>query len=182
MMGDPATGFRFVVTLDKADAYLPPAQAARLAIVAPGEFREAKGLGAELEVMGYAEGGNNGFVHQLPVRHSWSRIVLQRGVVKDPVLWTWYANGLTESLGARRDGSIVLLGASGKKLMAWNFKGGLAAKWSGPELNAMENAIAIESLEIAHHGLTRVPSGGVLNIGEAIDAVGRVIDDVGSLF
>jgi phage tail-like protein len=182
MMPDPNPAFRFIVTLDRADAYLPPAQAARLPIIAPGEFREAKGLGGELEVMGYPEGGNNGFVHQLPVRHSWNRIVLTRGVVRDPVLWTWYSHGLTESLGARRDGSVLLLDPAGKKLMAWNFKGGLAARWNGPELNAMESAIAIESLEIAHHGLTRVPSGGVLNVGEFIDAAGRVVDDVKSLF
>ena len=176
MMPDPAQAFRFVVTLDRGDAYLPASQAARLAIVAPGEFREAKGLGADLEVMPYAEGGNNGFVRQLPVRHSWSRIVLQRGVVSTPVLWNWYQLGLTQSLGARRDGSILLLRPDGSKLMAWNFKGGLAAKWGGPELNAMDNAIAIETLEIAHHGLTRVPSGGVLDVGALIDAVGGLFD------
>jgi phage tail-like protein len=179
MMPDPVPAFRFVVTLDRADAYLPPSQAARLQIVAPGEFREAKGLGADLEVMAYPEGGNNRFVHQLPVRHSWSRIVLQRGVVKDPVLWNWYESGLTQSLGARRDGSILLLRPDGKKLMAWNFKGGIAVKWSGPDLNAMENAVAIESLEIAHHGLTRVPSRGTLDIGEM---AGAVVDAVEGLF
>jgi len=179
MMPDPVPAFRFVVTLDRADAYLPPSQASRLQLVAPGEFREAKGLGADLEVLGYAEGGNNGFVHQLPVRHSWSRIVLQRGVVKDPVLWNWYESGLTQSLGARRDGSVLLLRPDGSKLMAWNFKGGIAAKWTGPDLNAMDNAVAIESLEIAHHGLTRVPSRGTLDIGEL---AGAVVDAVGGLF
>ena len=171
MMADPIQGFRFIVTLDKADAYLPAAQAARLPLVAPGEFREAKGLGAELEVMGYAEGGNNGFVHQLPVRHSWTRIVLQRGVVRDPVLWGWYQAGLTQSLGARRDGSILLLNPAGGKLMAWNFKGGIAAKWGGPELNAMENTIALESLEIAHHGLTHTNIGATIDVGAVVDTV-----------
>ena len=170
MMEDPIGNFRFVVTLDKADAYLPPAQASLLPLVAPGEFREAKGLGAELEVMGYAEGGNNGFVHQLPVRHSWSRIVLQRGVVRDPTLWRWYKAGLTQSLGARRDGSILLLTPDGSKLCAWNFKAGIAVKWSGPELNAMDNAVALESLEIAHHGLDHVDAGGTLDVGAIVEA------------
>lgn len=170
MMADPVPGFRFVVTLDKADAYLPPAQASMLPLVAPGEFREAKGLGAELEVMGYAEGGVNHFVHQLPVRHSWSRIVLQRGVVRDPILWLWYKAGLTQSLGARRDGSILLMNPDGSKLLSWNFKAGIAVKWNGPELNAMDSAIALESLEIAHHGLDPVDAGGVLDLGKAVDA------------
>ena len=171
MMADPLQNFRFIVTLDKADAYLPARQAAQLPLVAPGEFREAKGLGAELEVMGYPEGGTNGFVYQLPVRHSWSRITLLRGVVKDPVLWRWYKTGLTQSLGARRDGSILMLTPGGAKVMAWNFKAGIAVKWGGPDLNAMESAVAMESLEIAHHGLTMTTIGGTIDVGAVVDAV-----------
>jgi phage tail-like protein len=173
MMPDPFTSFSFVVTLDKADAYLPPAQAALLPLVAPGEFREAKGLGAELEVMPYHEGGFNDFVHQLPVRHSWSRIVLQRGVVKNSVLWRWYQAGLAQSLGARRDGSILLLAPNGDRAMSWHFTGGIAVKWNGPEFNAMESAIALESLEIAHHGLTAGVFGETLDIGAIVDTVGK---------
>ena len=43
----------------------------------------------------------------------------------------------------------------------------------------MENSVAIESLEIAHHGLTRVPSRGTLDIGEM---AGAVVDAVEGLF
>lgn len=169
MMPDPLPGYRFIVTLDKADAYLPPAQAQQLVATAAGEFQEAKGLGAELEVMAYPEGGVNDFVHQLPVRHSWNRLVLQRGVVRDPLLWAWYRAGLTQSLGARRDGSVILLTPDGQRAMAWDFRAGIAAKWSGPELNAMQDSVAVESLEIAHHGLTL--AGGTLNLGSAIETV-----------
>lgn len=154
---DPIPGYRFVVTLDPADAYLPPAQAALLTLVALGQFSQAKGLGAELEVLPYAEGGVNDRVHQLPVRHSWNRITLSRGVARDPGLWFWYLAGLTQSLGARRDGAIVLLTPEGVPAIAWAFRAGLAARWSGPELDAMQDAVAVESLEIAHEGLTQVP-------------------------
>jgi phage tail-like protein len=40
--------------------------------------------------------------------------------------------------------------------MSWAFSGGLAAKWTGPDLHAEQNAVAIEQLEIAHEGLTTV--------------------------
>jgi hypothetical protein len=73
----PLPAFTFVVTLNRADAYLPAAQAALVSLVALGEFCYAGGLGAELEVMAHPEGGRNDFVHQLPVRHSWNRIVLR---------------------------------------------------------------------------------------------------------
>lgn len=157
MIEDPLPGYRFLVTLDPADAYLPPAQAALLLLVAAGQFAEVKGLGAELEVMSYAEGGVNDKERQLPVRHKWGRITLSRGVVRDPGLWFWYMNGLTQSLGARRDGAILLLTPSAVPAVAWTFRAGLAARWSGPELSALQDSVAIESLEIAHEGLTQVP-------------------------
>jgi phage tail-like protein len=104
----------------------------------------------------YAEGGVNDFVHQLPVRHSWGRISLRRGITRAPGLWEWYLAGLIQSLGARRDGTLLLLTPAGIPAVAWIFRAGLAAKWTGPDLVAADNAIAIEGLEIAHQGLTQV--------------------------
>jgi phage tail-like protein len=153
----PLPAYRFIVTLDPADAYLPPPQAALLTLFAGGSFQEVKGLGADLEVMPYAEGGMNDFVHQLPVRHSWTRLSLRRGLVRDPGLYFWYVAGLTQSLGARRDGAVLLLTPRGTPAMAWTFRAGIAVKWTGPELGAMQNAVAIEGLEIAHHGIVQVP-------------------------
>lgn len=157
MIESPLPGYNFIVTLDPADAYLPAAQALLLPLVAAGAFQEVKGLGADLELMAYPEGGVNEYVHQLPVRHSWSRISLRRGVLSSVQLWTWYQTGLRGSLGARRDGCIIMLKPSGAPAMAWMWKGGLAVKWQGPELNAMQNTVAIEGIEIAHEGLTQVP-------------------------
>lgn len=157
MIEDPLIAYRFIVTLDPADPYLPPAQALLLPLLALGQFQEVKGLGADLEVMAYAEGGRNDHVHQLPVRHTWNRISLRRGLVRDSVLWFWYLAGLTQSLGARRDGAIILLTPAGVPAMAWMFRRGLAAKWTGPELNAMQSNVAIEGMEIAHEGLVQIP-------------------------
>jgi phage tail-like protein len=153
----PLAAYRFIVTLDPADAYLPPVQAVLLTLFPGGAFQEVKGLGADLEVMPYAEGGVNDFVHQLPVRHSWNRLSLRRGLVRDPGLWSWYVAGLSQSLGARRDGAILLLTPAGTPALAWIFRGGIAAKWLGPEFHAMQNAVALEGLEIAHHGIEQVP-------------------------
>jgi len=155
-MTDEFTNFRFVVTLDPADAYLKPAQAALLRLFFGGAFLEVKGLGADLEVTSYPEGGTSDFVYQLPVRHSWTRLSMRRGLIRDPGLWSWYSAGLTQSLGARRDGAILLLGADGMPVLSWTFRAGIAAKWIGPEFSAMQGAVAIEGLEIAHHGLQQI--------------------------
>jgi phage tail-like protein len=107
--------------------------------------------------MPYPEGGVNDFVHQLPVRHTWGRLTFRRGVVRDMALWLWYRAGLGGSLGARRDGAVILLNDAGKMAMGWSFRGAIATKWIGPELNANQSAVAIDGLEVAHEGLEAVP-------------------------
>jgi len=159
-MKDPFIAHRFLVTLDPGDAYLPPAQARLVIYIAAGGFQEVTGLAGELEITPYAEGGNNDFVHQLPVRHSWGQMVLKRGLIRGPGLWEWYRAGLSQSLGARRDGAVLLFDTAGFPTAAWTFRGGLAAKWGGPDFNANTPAVAMESLTIAHHGLDQTFIGG----------------------
>ena len=125
---DPMPGYRFIVSLDPTDAYLPFLQSSVITLIAAGQFSDVTGLGAELEVLAHPEGGRNDYVHQLPVRHSYSKITLSRGVVRDPGLYFWYQAGLTQSIGARRDGAIILLTSQGVPAVGWIFRGGLACR------------------------------------------------------
>jgi len=159
-MTNPLLAFRFVVNLDAADAYIPSRQAQLVPVMVEAGFQEVSGLGAQLEVTPYAEGGLNDYVHQLPLRHSWNRIVLKRGITRDEGVWKWYLAGLSQSIGARRDGSITLLNADGAPAMSWFFRGGLASKWDGPAFNAQQGSFAIESLEIAHEGIDQIRLSG----------------------
>ena len=90
MTADVQPAYRFLVTLDPSDAFVPRELITVAMEMAPGAFRSATGLTGELEVTSYAEGGRNDFVHQLPVRHSWGRITLSRGIARDASLWAWY--------------------------------------------------------------------------------------------
>lgn len=158
---DVLPAFRFYVTLDGGDAYLPAEQAKEVPRWADAGFQEVSGLGAELEVFAYHEGGRNDFVHQLPVKHSWGRITLKRGLVRGDGLWRWYRAGLTYSLGARQNGSILLRDSADTLVWTWAFRGALAVKWSGPTFNAGQGAVAVESLELVHQGLDQVLVKGV---------------------
>jgi phage tail-like protein len=169
---DPLPAYNFLVTLEPGDAYLPAAQLLFLPSMASGAFAEEKGLGGELEVMPYAEGGVNDFVHQLPVRHSWGRITFRRGVIRDMALWLWYRAGLTQSLGARRDGTIFVLTEEGSMAVAYRFRGAIATKWMGPELSGLSSAVAMDGIEIAHHGIEAVP---LIGPEELLSGVTRVL-------
>jgi phage tail-like protein len=155
----PLPGYRFAVSLDPVDAYVaavgpsPP-------VVAAGAFSDVSGLSGELEVLAHPEGGRNTFVHQLPVRYSWGRLTLKKGVLRNRSLWDWFSAGLSGSLGARRDGSILLYDPDNRLAVTWEFQAGLAAKWVGPDLAAAQSATAIESLEIVHQGLVQIIDRG----------------------
>ena len=157
----PLPNYRFQVSLDPTDPYRPPSAPAAAKTVVAGAFSDVSGLSGELEVLAHPEGGQNAFVHQLPVRHTWGRLTLKKGVVLDRILWDWFDKGLSGSLGARRDGSVTLLTPAGQPAITWEFRAGLAAKWTGPDLSAREGAIAIEALEIVHQGLRQVMAGAV---------------------
>jgi phage tail-like protein len=154
---DPMPNHRFLVSLDPTDAYLPFAQSLIITLIAAGQFASVTGLSAQLEVLAHPEGGRNDYVHQLPVRHSFPKITLSRGVVRDPGLFFWYQAGMSQSIGARRDGAIILLTSKGIPAVGWIFRAGLACGWKGPELNGSQNAVAVESIEIVHEGLQQVP-------------------------
>ena len=77
---------------------------------------------------------------------------MKRGITKDLELWNWrktVLNGAT----VRKEGSITLLNESRQPVLRWNFRAGWPIKWEGPSINATENEISIETLEIAHEGL-----------------------------
>ncbi len=154
---DPLPGYNFIVALDPGELKIPTSASDLVPLVVLAQFQEVKGLGAELEVLPYAEGGQNNFVHQLPVRHSFNRITFKRGVARDLGLFFWYSAGLTQTLGARRNGCITLLTPGGTPAIIWNFFDAIATKWVGPDLSSMQNALAVESIEIAHQGLMTFP-------------------------
>ena len=144
-----------------------------------GGFTEVNGLQVETAVEDYQEGGQNEYVHKLPgpTRYP-SNLTLKRGLTDIDSFWRWHRKVIAGKI-TRKNGTVYLLDRQGLPAMWWDFKQAYPVKWSGPDLNAMENSVAIESLEIAHHGLTRVPSRGTLDIGEM---AGAVVDAVEGLF
>ncbi len=50
----------------------------------------------------------------------------------------------------------MLIDQRGRKVVDWTFRDAYPVKWSGPSFKAGDNAIAIESIELAHNGLLSV--------------------------
>lgn len=156
---DPVLGHNFVISLlDSTSALAPAAPPTLTAILdsAAGGFSECSGLDLTLQPEEYKEGGNNGGTLKFPSRASWANLTLKRGVTDNSDLWDWHI-GFVEGSGKRRDGVIVLLDAARAPVQAWYFRRGLPVKYSGPSMQASQNGVAIESIEIAHEGIHQVP-------------------------
>lgn len=168
---DPALNHNFVIgLLDSTSALAPVAPPALASILdaLAGGFSECSGLDLTLQPEEYKEGGNNGGTLKFASRATWSNLTLRRGVSASTDLWEWHAS-FVEGHGKRRDGVIVLLDSARLPIQAWYFRRGLPVKYSGPALNAAQNNVAIESIEIAHEGIHQVPGvGGGPGVGGTV--------------
>lgn len=150
---DPLGVFNFYLTLIDSSNVVGTLITAALSYKVAG-FSECSGLEATMEVIDYKEGGRNETVLKFPTRASFANLTLKHGAIYlYDDLWTWHREWV-EGHGKRKDGVIALLDEAKQPAKIWKFKRGLPMKWVGPSLNATQNAVAIESLEIAHEGLT----------------------------
>jgi phage tail-like protein len=121
-----------------------------------GGFNEVTGLSVEVEVEEYREGGLNAYMHKLagPTRYP-NNLVLKRGLTDGDTLWNWHRD-VTRGNIERKNGSIILLSSSGEEKWRWNFVAAYPVRWVGPDLRAATAEVAIETLELAHQGLSKV--------------------------
>jgi phage tail-like protein len=116
-------------------------------------FTELTGLQIETEVMEYAEGGNNRFVHRLPGRTKVSNITLKRGITSSNELFMWYLDIAHGKQFTPRNLSVVMYDTAGREVVRWHFIRAYPVKWIGPQLTAGGAQAAIETLELAHDGI-----------------------------
>lgn len=117
-------------------------------------FSECAGLVIETEVEERHEGGLNQYVHRFPKGSKVTNIVLKRGLTDSDRLWKWHA-GMVAGTVERKDLSIVLFDVEGTERWRWNVSKAYPVKWTGPDLKADASGIAIETLELVHHGISK---------------------------
>ena len=136
---DPFSAFRFNVTFDD----LPP-----------GGFSACSGLQMETEVLDFIEGGVNSHTWKSATRSKQMNLTLKRGIV-NKVLWDWY-HDITIGKMKFRNGTITVLDSAGvSAVLEFQVLQAFPVKWIGPELDAAQNNLAVETLELAHQGLER---------------------------
>ncbi len=136
---DPSPSFRFHVEIQGV-------QVAR--------FSECSGLEFEQETFDYKEGGLNSRLHRLPGRFKFTNVTLKKGIATDgSSLWDWVQKTVKGPVETHTV-TITLYDLSGENpLRSWTYQDAYPVKWSATALNAEQNAIAIETLILAHQGM-----------------------------
>jgi phage tail-like protein len=134
---DPFSQFNFTVEIDG---------------VTQGGFSEVSGLTMDTNIIEYREGDEVTTVRKLPGLMKYNNIVLKHGII-DTTLYTWRKK-VIDGQTQRATGAIVLLDEARKPALRWSFTQGWPSKLEGPALNAKTSEAAVETMEIAHEGLT----------------------------
>ena len=126
-------------------------------------FQEVSGLSVEVETEELREGGENRFVYKLPKRAKYPNLVLKRGLLKSTGLLKWLQDALRTYFTVviydfkPADMVITLLDESGGQVAIWKVVQAYPVKWSTADLRATENAILVETIELAYQYFERLP-------------------------
>lgn len=140
MAGYPHGKFRYKVEIDGLDA---------------GGFSEVSGFDASIDVIEYREGDMVQTPMKIPGLKKYGNITLKQGLADSMVLYEWIAAGVNGAVD-RKTITITLLDEEEAPAASWQVINAWPLKYTAPDFNASSSEVAIETLEIAHEGMTRV--------------------------
>ena len=132
--------FRFKVEIDGLEA---------------GGFSEVTGFDASIDGMEYREGDMVQAPMKMPGLKKYGNITLRKGLADTTVLYDWITAGI-EGEVERKTLTITLLDQTESPVASWQIINAWPVKYTGPDFNATSSEVAIETLEVAHEGMTRV--------------------------
>ena len=137
-----------------------------------GAFSEVSGLEVGIEVEEYREGGRNDTVHKLPGPVHYPNLVLRRGLTWLEELWLWHQQVVAGRI-ERRNLTLFLLDTRLVPVVWWDVRAAYPVRWQGPDLRADTSAVAVESVELAHAGLSKPSSATAAGLAQGVAEAAR---------
>ena len=118
-------------------------------------FQEVSGLDVEAQIIEYRHGNSPEFsTIKMPGIKKSSNVTLKKGVFKgDNSFWDWF-NQIKMNTIERKAMVITLLDEEGNPTMTWTLNNAWPTKITGTDLKSDGNEVAVETLEVAHEGVT----------------------------
>lgn len=120
-----------------------------------GGFSEVTGFDAPVDVMEYREGDMVQTPMKIPGLKKYGNITLKQGLADSMVFYEWIAEGVSGAV-QRKTITITLLDEEENPAASWQVINAWPTKYTASDFNATSFEVAIETLEIAHEGMTRV--------------------------
>jgi len=124
-------------------------------------FQEVSGLSVEVEVEELKEGGENRFTYKLPKRAKYPNLVLKRGLLQGTKIIEWLNNAVSNYFNVidysfkPADILVTLMDEAGGEVAVWNVVQAYPVKMSTSDFKASENAIVVETIELAYQYFKR---------------------------
>ena len=136
----PYRNFRFRLEIDGLDA---------------GSFSEVSGFDATMDVVEYRAGDDPAITPtKLPGLIKYGNITLKWGAAETMVLYDWLID-ITEGTIEKKTVTLTALDEEGSPAASWRCINAWPVKYTAPDFNGTSSQIAIETIELAHEGLTR---------------------------
>ena len=136
----PYRNFRFRLEIDGLDA---------------GSFSEVSGFDASIDVVEYRAGDDPAITPtKLPGLVKYGNITLKWGAAETMVLYDWLID-ITEGTIEKKTVTLTALDEEGSPAVSWRCINAWPVKYTAPDFNATASEIAIETIELAHEGMTR---------------------------
>ncbi|HLT34885.1 MAG TPA: phage tail protein [Enhygromyxa sp.] len=113
-------------------------------------FHKVSGLSATIETTTVNEGGQNLYAHRLPVRVGYQNLVLERGFVIGSLLNLEFNAAMGLFKFAPSNVMVTLLTESGDPSAAWMFIKAYPVRWATADLDANQEQLVIDTLELAY--------------------------------
>ncbi len=118
-------------------------------------FTEVTGLEVSTDVIEYRDGASPEYHKtKMPGMQKYGNITMKRGTfAADNEYYAWW-NSVSLNTIQRRDITISLLNENHVPVVVWKIKNAWPVKVQSTDLKADGNEVAIETIELAHEGLT----------------------------
>ena len=113
-------------------------------------FTEVSGLSVEMATEEVAEGGENRFLQKYPTRAKYPDLVLKRGLLVRSEVLSWIEQCIQDYEIEPKNIDVKLLNEEHQPLMTWHVVNAYPTKWSVSDLNATNNAVVIETLQLTY--------------------------------
>ena len=119
-------------------------------------FQSVSGLSVEYDLETFKEGGENRFEHKLPVRTKYPDLSLKRGMLTNSLVIAWCLEAFQNRVFLPLQLNVALLNENHQPLKTWMITKAWPKKWSVSDLNAQENSIVVETLDLSYSYFTLI--------------------------